>query len=133
MCPHTLESQLYPDLHPKKHGQQIKGGDPASLLCAGEASPGVLRSDVEFSVQERHGPVSVCPEEGHRNDPGNDDGTPPIRGQAERLGAVQPGNEKAVGRSESGLSVSKREAIKKKDADTSAECVVTGQGKMVSN
>ena len=51
----------------------------------------------------------------------------------ERAGAVQPGNEKAVGRPENGLSVSKREAIKKKDADTSAECVVTGQGKMVSN
>ena len=131
MCPRTTESQLYPELHPKKHGQQIKGGDPTSLLCTGEASPGVLRPDVEFSVQEKHGPVSVCPEEGHKNDPG--DGTPPIRGQAERLGAVQPGNEKAVGRPESGLSVSKREAIKKKDADTSPECVVIGQGKMVSN
>ena len=125
------KSAVRPGLHQKKHGQKGEGGDPALLLCTGEASPGVLRPDVEFSVQEKHGPVSVCPEEGHKNDPG--DGTPPIRGQAERLGAVQPGNEKAVGRPESGLSVSKREAIKKKDADTSAECVVTGQGKMVSN
>lgn len=34
----------------------------------------VLRPDVEFSVEERHGTVGFCPEEGHKNDPG--DGTP---------------------------------------------------------
>jgi len=50
------------------------GSDPAPVLCAGEASPGVLRPDVESSVQERHGAVGVHPEEGHKNDPR--DGTP---------------------------------------------------------
>lgn len=37
-----------------------------SRVC--EASPGILCPDVEFSVQERHGFVGACTEEGHRND-----------------------------------------------------------------
>jgi len=37
-------------------------------LCSGETSPGVLRPALEPSAQERHGPVGVGPEEGHRND-----------------------------------------------------------------
>jgi len=41
-------------------------GDPAPLLCAGETSPGVLCPDVESSAQERHGPVGVHAEEGHK-------------------------------------------------------------------
>ena len=49
---------------------------------------------MESLVQERHGPVGACPEEGHKN--GLRDGTPLIRGQAERAGAVQLGEEKAV-------------------------------------
>ena len=50
-CPHSSESQPYAGLHQKKRGQQGKGGDPAPLLCAGEASPEVLHPDVESSVQ----------------------------------------------------------------------------------
>ena len=46
-------------------------------LCSGETSPGVLHPDVESSVQERHGPVGACPEEGHKNDPR--DGKPLMR------------------------------------------------------
>ena len=57
------------------------------------------------SAQERHGPVGVLPEEGHRNDA--KDGTPPLRGHTERAKAVQPREEKAPGRSEVSLSVSK--------------------------
>ena len=71
MCLHSPKYQLYPRLHQKKHGQ---GCDPASLLCGGEASPGVLLPDVESSVQERCGPVGVHPEEGHKKDLRN--GTP---------------------------------------------------------
>jgi len=65
----------------------------ATLLCAGETSPGVMHPDVEYSVQKGHGAVGVCPEEGHKNDPR--DGTPPLQGQAERAGTVHPGDEKA--------------------------------------
>ena len=48
-CPHSPESQPYPELYQKKHGQQVKGGDPAPLFCAGEASPGTLCPDEESS------------------------------------------------------------------------------------
>ena len=68
--------------------------DAAPLLCSGEASPVVLHPDVKSSVQERHGPVGVHPEEGNKN--GSRYGTPLLQGQAERAGAVQPGEEKAV-------------------------------------
>ena len=63
-----------------------QGSDLAPLLCAGEASPGVLL--------ETHGAVGTHPEAGHKNDPWN--GTPLLQGQAERAGAVLPGEEKAV-------------------------------------
>jgi len=51
-CPRSPESQLYPGLHQKKHGQQVEGGDPVPLLCAGETSPGVQHPDVESSARE---------------------------------------------------------------------------------
>ena len=44
------------------------------LLCADEASPGVVCPDVESSVQEIQGSVGVHPEEDHKN--GARDGTP---------------------------------------------------------
>lgn len=59
---------------------------------------------MESSVQERCGPAGACPEEGHKSDPGG--GTPLLYGQAERDGAVQPGEGKAPVRADSGLSVS---------------------------
>lgn len=51
---------------------------------------------MESSVQERHGPVGACPELGHRN---------PYEDRL-RAGAVQPREEKASRRPESGLPVS---------------------------
>jgi len=63
------ESQQDPWLHQKKGGQQGEGGDPACLLHAAEASPGVMHPGVESSVQERHKPVGAQPEKGHQNDP----------------------------------------------------------------
>ena len=68
VCSCIPEIQPYPVLHQKKCGQQVEGGHPAPLLCAGETSPGVLCPDVESSVQERHGPIGVRPEEGHKSD-----------------------------------------------------------------
>ena len=86
------------------------------LVCIGEASPGVLCSDMESSVGERHGPVGIHPEESHKNDPR--DGTPLLRGQAERRGAVQTGEGKAPGRPESGLSVSKEGRLEERMGQT---------------
>jgi len=56
---------------------------------------------VKSSVQERHGSVGVYPEEGHKYNPR--DVIPPQRGQTERAGAVQHGEEEALGKPESGL------------------------------
>lgn len=60
---------------------------------------------MESSGQERNGPVGMCPEEGYKND--SRDEVPPLGGQAERAEAVQPGEEKALGRPASGLPLSK--------------------------
>ncbi|KAK4825805.1 hypothetical protein QYF61_002410 [Mycteria americana] len=64
----ALAAQPYPGLHQKKRGQQVEGGDSAPLLRSGETPPAVLRPALESSAQERHGPVGVSPEEGHKND-----------------------------------------------------------------
>ena len=78
----------------KKHAQQSEEGDPAPLLCAAKTSPGVLHPDVESSVQQRYVAVGLHPEEGHKNAPRY--GTTLLRAQAERAGAVQPGEVKAL-------------------------------------
>jgi len=51
---------------------------------------------------------------GHKND--QRAGTPLLGGKAERVGVVQPGEEKALGRPYSGLSGLKR-GLNKKDGD----------------
>jgi len=96
MCTHSPEGQLYIWLHQEKRGQQVKGGNSDPLLCSGETSAGLLHPVPKPSAQEGHGPVGVGPEEGHKNDQW--DGTPFLIGEAERIGAVQPGEEQASGR-----------------------------------
>jgi len=54
----------------------------------------ILHPDVESTIQERWGPVGVHPQESHKSDPWN--GAPLLRGQTERAGAVQSGEEKAA-------------------------------------
>ena len=49
MFPCSPEIQPYPGLYLKKQGQRVEG---ASLLCAGETSPGVLCPDAESLLQE---------------------------------------------------------------------------------
>jgi len=75
----------------------------APLLCSGETPLGVLCPALEPSAQERHGPVGAGPEEGHKNDQRG--GTPLLQGKAERVGAVQPGEEKVLGKPYSSLPV----------------------------
>jgi len=82
------------------------GGDPAPLFCTGETSPGVLYPDVESSVLRIWGPVGTLAELDSKISPG--DGTS-LREWADRARAVQPEEEKAPGRREHGLSVSKGE------------------------
>ena len=51
----------------------------------------------------------------------------------ERAGAVQPGEDKALGRPESGLSVSKGGALRKNGTDSLTESDVIGPGEIFSN
>jgi len=67
MCALSPESQPYPGLHPKQRGQQVEGGDSATLFFSGETPPGALHPALEPSAQERHGAVGAGPEEGHKN------------------------------------------------------------------
>jgi len=67
--------------------------------------PGHLNTYVKFSVQERHELVGACPKEGHKDVPR--EGTPSLQGQAKRTEALQPAEDKASGRPDSGLSVFK--------------------------
>jgi len=61
----------------------------------------ILHPNVKSSVQERHGPVGMYPEEGHKNGTGVE--TLPLQGEAERAGAVQPGENKGPRRPEDSL------------------------------
>ena len=69
MCTRSPESQPYPGLHQKMHGQQVMGRDSAPLVHSGETLPGVLHPALEPSGQERHEAVGVGPEEGHKSEP----------------------------------------------------------------
>ena len=80
--------------------------------------------DIEFSVQERHGPVGVRLEECYRKVPG--DGKPSCEDRV-RAGAVQPAEEKAPGRAESGLWVPKG-AVRNKGMVFSRVCVLGDKG-----
>ena len=120
VCPHSPDSQLYPGLHQKQCGWQVKGSDPAPLLCAGEASPGILCPEVESSVQESCGPVAVHPEEDHKNDPR--DGKSPCKN---RLELVNLEKRKLQGDLRAAFQYLKW-AIRRKGSDSFARPVVVG-------
>ena len=100
VCPHSLESQPYPGLLQKKHGQQVEGGDLTPLLCTGEASPGVLCPDVESSLHEKCGHVRQCAEKDHRN---ARDTAPLLQGQTESWGHSAGEKKKVLARPDSGF------------------------------
>jgi len=57
---------------------------------------------LESPVQERQGTVGAAPGKVHKND--QKARTPFLRGKAERVGVVQPGEEKVLERSYCGLA-----------------------------
>ncbi|PKU45287.1 rna-directed dna polymerase from mobile element jockey- hypothetical protein [Limosa lapponica baueri] len=67
LCARSPESQPYPGLHQKKHGQQVKGGDSIPLLHSHETLPGVLCPALESSAQG-HEPVGTGSEESQVDD-----------------------------------------------------------------
>jgi len=83
VCIRSSEGQPYPGLHHKQCGQQVEGGDSAPLLHSDESPPGVLHPALEPSAQERHRPVGVGPEEGHKN--GQRDGAPVYKERLKEL------------------------------------------------
>ena len=89
MCHYSPENQLCPGLHQKKHGQQVKGGDPATLLCGIEASREVQHPSVESSVQKRHGLVGVHPEQDHKKGMPHCEDRPREMGQLGEKAAVR--------------------------------------------
>jgi len=120
---HSPEGHPCPRLHQKKGGQQVKGGDYATLLHSGETPPGVLHAALEPSAHARCGSVGAGPEEGHKND--QKVGTSLLWGKAERVGAVQPGEEKAEERPNSSLPVPEGGLL---ETDFLQGHVGTGQG-----
>jgi len=70
VCPGGQEGQWCPGVHLKECGQQVKGGDPAPLLCPGAALPGVLCPVLGSQGQKRQGSPGRSPAEGHRDDKG---------------------------------------------------------------
>ena len=66
VCPRGQDDQRYPGAHYKKCGQQVKGGDPATLLCSGEATSGALCSGLGSLVQKRQGTSTGSQVEDHK-------------------------------------------------------------------
>jgi len=95
MCACSPESHPYTGLDQEKCGQRVEGGDSAPLLCSRETPPGVLSPALGPPTKEGHGRVGAGPEEGQKYD--QRAGIPFLQGQAEGVGAVQPGEEKALG------------------------------------
>jgi len=71
-----------------------RSGELILLIYSHENPPGVLHSVLGPSIQEGHGGVGTGLEEGHKDD--QRAGAPPLWGQGEGAGALQPGEEKTL-------------------------------------
>jgi len=77
-------------------GSRVREGILPLCPALSGSPPGVLRPALEPSAQVRPGAVGVAPEEAPAMIQGLE--PPLLGGKAGRAGAVQPGEEKAVGR-----------------------------------
>ena len=103
MCACSPEGQPSPGLCQKNCDQQVEGRDSAALLRSGETPPGSPASSSGVLSTEQTWSCWNRARESPRNDARA--GTPLLGGKAGRAGAVQPGEEKALGRPQSTLSV----------------------------
>ena len=93
-------SQKCPGLHQKQHGQQVRGGGSAHLLCSYDTLPGVLLPVLGSLTWEGPGPAGV------RKATKRLRGLEYLRGQPEKVGAAQPEGEKVAWRVHSNFTVS---------------------------
>ena len=104
MFTRSPESQRYPGLPQKKHGQQVEGGDSAPLLHTRETPPGVC---VQI-WSPQHGKDADLLEQAKRRATKMIRGMEPLSHEdSERVEVVRPGEGKAPGRPYCGLSVLK--------------------------
>ena len=92
----SLEGQQYLGLQQKRGGLQGVGGNCLTLCCLHEAPSKVLHPGLWLPTQKRFWVFVEGPEES--NEDKQRAGAPLLWRQAEGIGLVQPGKEKAVGR-----------------------------------